>query len=56
MDLRFIYLSLDLQTAILTLMHKASVLAAVASGGGARVSDTNSYSKIGRGDVTYLRR
>jgi len=40
----------------LTLIHKARHLAEAASGGGARVSDANSYSKIGNGAVTNLRR
>lgn len=33
-------------------IHKERHFAAAASGGGARVSDANSYSNIGRGDVT----
>ena len=38
------------------MMPNARVFAAAARGGGARVSDANSYSNIAKGDVTYLRR
>jgi hypothetical protein len=39
-----------------TLMQRAKHLAAAVSGGGARVSDANSISKTGSGDVTKRRR
>lgn len=39
-----------------SLMHSERHFAAAARGNGARVSDANSYSKMGKGDVTNRRR